>query len=1070
MAGVQDPLNYLKAEQYFEQGKSWTGPSKVVSTSRTPPTSATSPEHWRGVNLTLDDGTIAVVQFIRPTLFRVRYDPSVRNANDYEDYSSRTVIGNTTTGLIRALDEFITLNWATNLAEVGDHYSLTSSVISVDKKGKKHYKQGDGLKINIFKNPFRIQATRVLLPHPDLYPIPGFKTLQERKAERVIWQTSPKTFRYYCPSEHKMLKNVILDVIKPGHGEYIGFGEQGGMAFMKKPTFMNYFNFDNMQYQQVYNHGPLDAREPLYHNDPFFMDVNANPEHANITAILIDNYSQIAVDLGKTNSGYIKVGTRFGGMDVYVISADHMPEVVRLYTGITGRPKLKPRYVLGNNQACYGYEEASDCYAVIQQYRDAGIPLDGLHIDVDLQDGFRTFTTSDVRFPNFKNILTDFRNSGIKCSTNITPVISIHSRPQGYLALDEGTEKKYFVNDKRYLGGLSGRPEDVRYACYGGGNYYEVNPNDVNRRPDYGDNYDFPATYNSGQFYHGGVSYGYGNGTAGFYPDLNRKEVRDWWGTLYKYLMDSGLEFVWQDMTTPAIHDSYGDMKGFPTRLYISSDVEKEDLVEPKEVLAIEAWALYSYNLHKATFRGLEKLESRKGKRNFILGRGSFAGAFRFAGLWSGDNASTWDFWRICVSQVLSVGLNGVSISGADTGGFEPTKDANGQEEKYCSPELLIRWLSGSFLLPWLRNHYVGVKKGRKWFQEPYAYPKHWDSHQQELQGQKYLYYGAERIYKYYVELRYSLMQVLYDAMFENQIHGLPIARSMLFTDTQDTSFFNETQEFLDTQYVTGRFILVAPIFQPKNNVPDESREVYLPIGYSWYPSNLRPWDNDAYKASLPSAVEGGSVITYYARIPQDENAYDQYPYVLPVYIREGAIIPQLQVRQYVGDLSQGPNHIKFNIYPGKDNEYTSYLDDGVSRDSAPTDLAKTHVKKLDSLQQTQGKGSLAIKELDPEAKGYYREIRVKQTTSAANSTRTVTIEPKHKNYDPTPELGSSYTILFWYPPEAQNIDKYDVNVTASNAATTSQIDKDPNVKWVKVVINETIGNSSKVTITVKPN
>ena len=35
----------------------------------------------------------------------------------------------------------------------------------------------------------------------------------------------------------------------------------------------------------------------------------------------------------------------------------------------------------------YGYVEASDCYAVVEQYRQAGIPLDGLHIDVDLQVG-----------------------------------------------------------------------------------------------------------------------------------------------------------------------------------------------------------------------------------------------------------------------------------------------------------------------------------------------------------------------------------------------------------------------------------------------------------------------------------------------------------------------------------------------------------------------------------------------------------------------------------------------------------------------------------------------------------
>lgn len=35
--------------------------------------------------------------------------------------------------------------------------------------------------------------------------------------------------------------------------------------------------------------------------------------------------------------------------------------------------------------------------------------------------------------------------------------------------------------------------------------------------------------------------------------------------------MDCGLEFVWQDMTTPAIRDRYGDMKSFPARLMITS-------------------------------------------------------------------------------------------------------------------------------------------------------------------------------------------------------------------------------------------------------------------------------------------------------------------------------------------------------------------------------------------------------------------------------------------------------------------------------------------------------------------
>lgn len=33
---------------------------------------------------------------------------------------------------------------------------------------------------------------------------------------------------------------------------------------------------------------------------------------------------------------------------------------------------------------------------------------------------------------------------------------------------------------------------------------------------------------------------------------------------------------------------------------------------------------------------------------------------------------------------------------------------------------------------------------------------------------------------RYYVQLRYSLMQVLYDTMFANLINGLPIARAMV--------------------------------------------------------------------------------------------------------------------------------------------------------------------------------------------------------------------------------------------------------------------------------------------------
>lgn len=60
------------------------------------------------------------------------------------------------------------------------------------------------------------------------------------------------------------------------------------------------------------------------------MEVNGNPGHANVTATFIDNYSQIALDFGKTNSTYIRLGTRFNAMDVYILSANSLSDILRL--------------------------------------------------------------------------------------------------------------------------------------------------------------------------------------------------------------------------------------------------------------------------------------------------------------------------------------------------------------------------------------------------------------------------------------------------------------------------------------------------------------------------------------------------------------------------------------------------------------------------------------------------------------------------------------------------------------------------------------------------------------------
>lgn len=118
---------------------------------------------------------------------------------------------------------------------------------------------------------------------------------------------------------------------------------------------------------------------------------------------------------------------------------------------------------------------------------------------------------------------------------------------------------------------------------------------------------------------------------------------------------------------------------------------------------AIEVWALYALNLHKATYNGWNHNAGREGRRNFIIGRGGFIGLHRYAGLWTGDNASTWDFLKVSVAQVLSLGLSGITISGGDVGGFEFAHDERPDWQKWADPELLMRWYCAYSLLPWFR-------------------------------------------------------------------------------------------------------------------------------------------------------------------------------------------------------------------------------------------------------------------------------------------------------------------------------------------------------------------------------
>lgn len=80
--------------------------------------------------------------------------------------------------------------------------------------------------------------------------------------------------------------------------------------------------------------------------------------------------------------------------------------------------------------------------------------------------------------------------------------------------------------------------------------------------------------------------------------------------------------------------------------------------------------------------------------------------------------------------------------------------------------------------------------------QEPYRYFEWYQSNSWRVAPNEHrVYQSVLPVTRYYIRLRYSLMQLMYDAMFENAVTGLPDARSLVVTDPLDGSLFSRVSE-----------------------------------------------------------------------------------------------------------------------------------------------------------------------------------------------------------------------------------------------------------------------------------
>jgi len=736
---------------------------------------------------------------------------------------------------------------------------------------------------------------------------------------QLLHRDTPGQGVLYIPNQE------VIAVMKdtPAGAFYYGCGEKAGNQAAKNTFSYTFFNFDNFAYGGpcIGNAGPLNPTEPLYCSIPLLVEANPSPSGdfagaPYACAVFLDNTAQtfinVQANIGRTDmTGKYYLGALYNELDYYFFAGDGVADVLGQYTTLTGRAPMPPKYVFGLHQGAYGYYDQYKLVQAAAGYRAARIPCDGLHIDVDFQDNYRTFTHSEIKFPNADHLFADLHSVGFRMSTNITPIITNNELDENgktqppYQARVALSGAGALILDKR-----AGQQPPAQPPLYAAGVNYGFNRGNnpyANAYP--------PLTINRD----GNIPLA----SPGNYPDFGLTAARQVWGQQYAHLIDDlGLDMIWQDMTCPAIDAN------------LPSNIEQNKTFAPDLLMARESTDAagnvhvdylpnaklhnsYVNNLLKATWDGINAL--RPNKRNFIIARGGYAGMQRYAALWTGDSASTWDFLRINIPEVLNLGLSGVPISGCDIGGFAKLIvdgidtafpdtaiagtpfNAAGVTGGITNYELLTRWMQLGSFLPWYRNHYDGYNKQ---FQEPYAYGE-----------------PVPTNCRKYVELRYRMMQIYYDAMYQWTQTGMPIARALFLNDPGDPQAYAGAN--IGDEFCVGGDFLVAPVVNPFVSLPQPSapgRSIYLPAGSSWYQfmDNTTP---------IVGAIGGGQRMNVSA--PLD---------TVPVYVRAGAILPFCELEQWVGNLPANP--LTFNCYPGPDRftdalAYQLYQDDGITTQAA---------------------------------------------------------------------------------------------------------------------------------------
>ena len=260
-------------------------------------------------------------------------------------------------------------------------------------------------------------------------------------------------------------------------------------------------------------------------------------------------------------------------------------------------------------------------------------------------------------------------------------------------------------------------------------------------------------------------------------------------------------------------------------------------------------------------------------KRGLMLSRATTVAPHRFSVHYSGRLNVSRETLRNLPSFNSSAANMGISWWSHDIGGF-----SGGIEDR----ELYTRFVQFGVFSPIFR---FSFSKGKYYHREPWK----WDLKTFE-------------IVRNYMKLRHKLIPYIYTESYKYHKLGVPFIQPLYYmvpTILDNKSYKNE--------YFFGSEMLVAPILEKEEALIDRVfHKFYLPSGI-WYDFRTGK-----------KFIGGKGNMAFYKN--------EEYP----VFCKSGAIIPLSSISGKLND-TDNPDILEINIFPGSNNSYTLYEDDGVS-------------------------------------------------------------------------------------------------------------------------------------------